>query len=180
MTAETRLANADDVDAAAFGTSKAVMFRAADLPRVNDLITTVRSLETNTAKDAGTKLSGRAMLGLVLARLPGKPLETYLDASTRKGMEACELRERELSQFFGPLGSAHDDPRMADHARAQCSELAFRPMVWDLTALALQWEGKEREISVSKLEKVDPDRHAAARDYLGFIADAVAAILAGT
>jgi hypothetical protein len=133
---------------------------SSDLPRVEELITTVRSLETNTARESSTKLSGRAMLGLVLARLPGKPLETYMDPSTRKAMEACEARERGLAQFFGPLGTAHDaDQRMADHARAQCSELAFRPILWDLTALAMQWEGKERDISVTKLDKVDPDRH---------------------
>jgi hypothetical protein len=132
----------------------------SDLPRVEELITTVRSLETNTARESGTKLSGRAMLGLTLARLPGKPLETYMDASTRKAMEACEARERGLSQFFGPLGASHDaDTRLADHARAQCSELAFRPILWDLTALAMQWEGKERDISVTKLDKVDPERH---------------------
>ncbi len=132
----------------------------ADLPRVEELIATVRSLETNTARESGTKLSGRAMLGLVLSRLPGKPLETYMDPTTRKAMEACEARERGLSQFFGPLGSAHDaDQRLADQARAKCSELAFRPILWDLTALALQWEGKERDISVTKVDKVDPDRH---------------------
>jgi S1-C subfamily serine protease len=133
-----------------------------DLPRVEQLITTVRKLENETARDASSKLSGQAMLGIVLARLPGRPLETYMDHSTRKALADCEVHERGLQDFFGALGNTHgrgDPTSAAEVARAKCSELAFRPIVWDLTALALQWEGKERDISVTKVESVDPARH---------------------
>jgi len=135
----------------------------SDLPRVGDLITTIRRLENDTSRKGENKLSGAAGLGVVLARLPGRPLETYTDRSTRKAMTECEVRERGLREFFGPLASSRGGgpPPAAseEEARAKCSELAFRPLVWDLTSLALQWEGQPREITVSKVEVVDPDRH---------------------
>jgi len=136
---------------------------ASDLPRVGELITTVRRLENDTSRKADGKLSGAAGLGLVLARLPGRPLETYSDRSTRKAMADCEVRERGLREFFGsiaaPRGAGAPPSSVAEDARAKCSELAFRPVVWDLTSLALQWDGQPREITVTKVEVVDPDRH---------------------
>jgi S1-C subfamily serine protease len=133
---------------------------ADDLPRVGDLITTIRRLENDTSRHADTKISGAAGLGLVLARLPGHPFETYTDRSTRKAMADCEVRERGLREFFGSLASSRKgEPSSAEAARAKCSELAFRAVVWDLTALAVQWTGQPREIAVSKLDSVDPDAH---------------------
>jgi hypothetical protein len=101
------------------------------------------------------------MLGLVLARLPGRPLETYTDHATRKDLADCEKREEGLAEFFGGLvpKKAGDATALAEGARAQCAALALRPLAWDLTALTLQWEGKERDISVTKVESVDPERH---------------------
>jgi S1-C subfamily serine protease len=137
---------------------------ASDLPRVGELITTIRRLEIDTSRKADNKLSGAAGLGLILARLPGRPLETYRDRSTQKAMADCEVRERGLREFFGSIASSKGTPApnpaaAAEEARAKCSELAFRPLVWDLTALAMQWEGAPRDITVSKVETVDPDRH---------------------
>jgi S1-C subfamily serine protease len=133
----------------------------SDLPRVDALITTIRRMENDTSKHPDSKLSGAAALGLVLARLPGKPLETYRDRSTRKAMADCEVRERGLREFFGSIaasrGAAGSVP--ADDVRAKCSELGFRPLVWDLTSLALQWGGQPRDITVSKVDVIDPDRH---------------------
>jgi Trypsin-like peptidase domain len=134
---------------------------AADLPRLEEMNTAIRRLEDDTSRDAKTKLSGQATLGLVLARLPGRPLETYTDRTTRKALADCELRERSLREFFGsfarPSGGDGDGPELA--LRGRCSALAFRPLVWDMTAMALRWEGKERAVSVSKIESVDPERH---------------------
>jgi hypothetical protein len=134
---------------------------AADLPRLEEMNTAIRRLEDDTSRDPKTKLSGQATLGLVLARLPGRPLETYTDRTTRKALADCELRERSLREFFGsfarPSGGDGDGP--LDATRGRCSALAFRPLVWDMTAMALRWEGKERGVSVSKVESVDPERH---------------------
>jgi len=133
---------------------------ASDLPRVDALITTIRRLENDTSKHPESKLSGAAGLGLVLARLPGKPLETYSDRSTQKAMAECELRERGLREFFGSIAASRGTGASpSEEARAKCSELAFRPLVWDLTSLALQWNGQPRDITVSKVDIVDPDRH---------------------
>jgi hypothetical protein len=132
----------------------------SDLPRIGELITTIRRLENDTSRRPDTKISGAAALGIVLARLPGKPLETYTDRSTKKAMADCELREKGLREFFGSLATTKGaGGSAAEEARAKCSELAFRPLVWDLTSLALHWEGQPREVSVSKVETVDPDRH---------------------
>jgi hypothetical protein len=133
---------------------------AADLPRLDEMITAIHRLEGDTSRDAKTKLSGQATLGLVLARLPGKPLETYTDRATRKALADCELRERTLREFFGSLTRPGGDvDSKSDAATGRCSALAFRPLVWDTTAIALRWEGKERGVSVSRVESVDPERH---------------------
>lgn len=136
---------------------------AADLPRLEEMITAIRRLEDDGSRDPKTKLSGQATLGLVLARLPGRPLETYTDRTTRKALADCELRERSLREFFGsfarPSGGDVDGDGAADALRGRCSALAFRPLVWDMTAMALRWEGKERGVSVGKIESVDPERH---------------------
>jgi S1-C subfamily serine protease len=133
---------------------------ASDLPRMGEMITAVRRLEGDTTRDAKSKLSGQAILGLLLARLPGRPLATYTDRTTRKALADCELREKSLREFFGPLSKRGADAELpANVANGHCSALAFRPLVWDVTAMALRWEGSERAITVSKVESVDPERH---------------------
>ena len=133
---------------------------AADLPRLEELISAVRRLENDTTRDEKSKLSGQATLGVVLARLPGRPLETYTDRSTRKALADCELRARSLREFFGSLvPPGGDADALAGAGGGRCGALAFRPLVWDLTALALRWEGKERAVTVGKIDSVDPERH---------------------
>jgi S1-C subfamily serine protease len=133
---------------------------AGDLPRLDEMTAAIHRLEDDTAKDPKTKLSGQATLGLVLARLPGRPLATYTDRATRKALADCELREASLREFFGSLTKPGGEvDTKADAARGRCSALAFRPLVWDMTAMALRWEGKERGVTVSKVENVDPERH---------------------
>lgn len=133
---------------------------AGDLPRTGEMITAIRRLEDDTARDARTKLSGQATLGLVLARLPGRPLETYTDRMTRKALADCELREKSLREFFGTLAKPGGDAdSLAEATSGRCSALAFRPLVWDMTAMALRWEGSERAITVGKVDRVDPERH---------------------
>jgi hypothetical protein len=133
---------------------------AGDLPRTGEMITAIRRLEDDTARDTRTKLSGQATLGLVLARLPGRPLETYTDRTTRKALADCELREKSLREFFGTLAKpGGDSDALAEATSGRCSALAFRPLVWDMTAMALRWEGKERTITVGKVDSVDPERH---------------------
>ena len=124
---------------------------ANDLPRIDDLIDEIRRLGANTIADPTSHLSGPALLGVTLMRLPGRPLETYLARSTQEAIQHCELRERNLRQYFGGVAPSADDRS----AQTRCAALAFRPLVWDMTALALQWEGKPRDITVVKIEPVD-------------------------
>lgn len=125
-----------------------------DLPRLEQLIAEVHQLDHDTARDPKTMLSGQALLGVALMRLPGHPLETYTAPATRRALDDCLRRQRALSDFFGKLVPGDDDP-----APVSCAALALRPMMWDLTALALQWEGKVREVSVIKVETVDAEAH---------------------
>ncbi|HEY8041521.1 MAG TPA: serine protease, partial [Polyangiaceae bacterium] len=148
-----------------------------DLPRLGELITAIHRLENDTQRDGKTKLSGQATLGLVLARLPGRPLGTYTDPSTRAALAECEVRERKLQEFFGGLSrpGAGDADALAEAGKGRCSALAFRPLAWDMTALALRWEGKSRGVSISKVESVDPQKHvyrASARfDGIDYVVD---------
>jgi hypothetical protein len=84
-----------------------------------------------------------------------------MDPKTRKLLADCELRERGLAEFFGSLvpHPGAEGGTNAEAARARCSALAFRPAVWDMTALTLQWEGRERDMTVTKVESVDPANH---------------------
>ena len=133
---------------------------ASDLPRTAEMITAIRRLEDDTTRDSRTKLSGQAVLGLTLARLPGRPLETYTDRTTRKALSDCEMREKSLREFFGTLAKpGADADNLAMETNGRCRALAFRPLVWDMTAMALRWAGKERPVTVSKIENVDPERH---------------------
>lgn len=133
----------------------------ADMPRLEELVTTVHHLENDTQRDPTTHLSGQAMLGIALARLPGRPLETYNDPATRAALDQCALRERKLREFFGPLSLPEGEALIQQNeGGGRCSALSFRPLLWDMTALALRWENKTRGVSVSKIESVDPQRHA--------------------
>ncbi|HEY3805579.1 MAG TPA: serine protease [Kofleriaceae bacterium] len=132
-----------------------------DRPRLEQLITEIRKLDHDTVKDPGTQLSGQAMLGIALMRLPGRPLETYTTRSTRERLQQCELRERGLEEFFGSLGLPDHGAAETEATRARCAQVAFRPLVWDLTALALEWEGKVRDVSVVKVEAVDAGEYRA-------------------
>jgi hypothetical protein len=129
----------------------------SDLPRIGELVTELRILENDASRDPKTKLSGAALLGVVLARLPGRSLETYTSSTTHAAIAACELRRRGLQDFFGRF--ATDGAVDALASDSDCAMLAVRPLVWDLAALALQWEGKVRDASVVKVETVDGGRH---------------------
>ena len=61
--------------------------------------------------------------------------------------------------FFGKLVPTSEVAPSEEAARAKCSALATRPITWDMAALAVQWEGKERPVTVSRVEAVDADRH---------------------
>ena len=131
----------------------------SDVPRLDALAKEIRKLENDASTNPKTQLSGRAMLGLTLLRLPGRPLETYLAPSTRHALASCEERERGLREFFGKLVPSTDLAPAEEAARAKCLVLATRPLGWDLAALSMQWEGKERSVSVSRVETVDAERH---------------------
>ncbi len=133
---------------------------ATDLPSLRRLVGEVRREERNTDTSSFAKyqLSGQAALGMYFARLPGKLLETYRSPNTITPLAACELTNQHLSSFLGDLSTA--DKRM-DERRASafqsCDELAVRPLAWDLVAATLQWDGKEKQYTVTKLDRMDED-----------------------
>ncbi len=127
-----------------------------DLPNLRELVGEVRREERNTDTSfiAKYQLSGQAALGMFFARLPGKLLETYRAPSTVTPLLACELSNQRLTSFLGDLRPTADKPQLNLNT---CDELAVRPLAWDLVAATLQWDGKEKSYSVTKLERMDED-----------------------
>ncbi|MBA3455819.1 MAG: trypsin-like peptidase domain-containing protein [Deltaproteobacteria bacterium] len=133
---------------------------SADLPSLRRLVGEVRREERNTDTSSFAKyqLSGQAALGMFFARLPGKLLETYRSPNTTTPLAACELTTQHLTSFLGDLSTA--DKRMEQRrasAYQSCDELAVRPLAWDLVAATLQWDGREKEYTVTKLDRMDED-----------------------
>jgi S1-C subfamily serine protease len=132
----------------------------ADLPALRRLVSEVRREERNTDTSfiAKYKLSGQAALGIFFARLPGKLLETYRSPTTTAPLITCELRNQHLTSFLGDLTASAEqrgDTRTDD--LASCDELAVRPLAWDLVAATLQWDGKEKKYTVTKLDRMDDE-----------------------
>jgi hypothetical protein len=128
---------------------------AGDLPSLRELVGEVRREERNTDTSfiAKYQLSGQAALGMFFARMPGKLLETYRAPSTVTPLVACELSNQRLTSFLGDL-SATDAPQAGLDT---CDELAVRPLAWDLVAATLQWDGKDKKYTVTKLDKMDDE-----------------------
>jgi S1-C subfamily serine protease len=126
----------------------------SELPQLRSLIAELHGMEEGTADHDlgnGVKASSRALLGILLARLPGKSLETYYASSTQDLVHKCEDAARGVHRFLGDLDdSAPRDPR-------DCVRMATRPLAWDLTAVTMEWGGAPREYTVTNLEEVDPD-----------------------
>ena len=130
---------------------------AGDLPTLRELVGEVRREERNTDTTfiAKYQLSGQAALGMFFARMPGKLLETYRAPSTVTPLVACELTNQRLDEL--PRRSDRRPTRRTRRASTRCDELAVRPLAWDLVAATLQWDGKEKKYTVTKLDKMDDE-----------------------
>ena len=134
---------------------------ASDLPSLRKFVSEVRREERNadTAFVPTLHLSGQAALGIYFARLPGRLLETYRAPSTIAALSTCDARNRRLASFLGDLSSAERHDTGAQLGLETCDELAVRPLAWDLAAATLQWDGKEKHYTVTKLERMDDEGH---------------------
>lgn len=130
---------------------------AGDLPTLRTFVGEIRREEHNgdaAGFYAKQHLSGQAALGMYFARLPGRLLETYRAPSILEAITACDITNRRLAGFLGELGS---EERHALANLAACDELALRPLAWDLAAATLQWDGHERQYTVTKLDRMDDE-----------------------
>jgi hypothetical protein len=91
--------------------------------------------------------STAAPISLLFAKSPGEFLSTYFDKTTTDRVTECEKSSTER------LGGLAGTGRVED-----CRALEVRPLVWDLTAITLQWAGEPRSYSVGKVEEVSPER----------------------
>ncbi|HEY5920266.1 MAG TPA: trypsin-like peptidase domain-containing protein [Kofleriaceae bacterium] len=132
---------------------------ASDLPAVRRFVNEIRREERNTdnAFIAKLRLSGQAALGMYFARLPGNLLETYRATSTKSAIMSCALANQRLASFFGELDTSKRRNQRSDAAIDTCDALGVRPLAWDLAAATLQWDGKEKEYSVTKIDRMDDD-----------------------
>jgi len=126
----------------------------AEMPQLRAFIREMRSMEgDNRAREVGkARLANNAVLGILLARLPGKSLETYQASSTRDRVSGCEDRSRGIERFLGSLGV--DGSQRSD---TDCLGFALRPLAWDLTASTIEWEGAVRDYKVMKLDAIDEE-----------------------
>ena len=131
---------------------------ASDLPALRQFVNEIRREERNTDNAFISKLhlSGQAALGMYFARLPGNLLETYRAPATRTAISTCALANQRLTSFLGDL-DASVGKRRSQPIVDTCDELGVRPLAWDLAAATLQWDGKEKEYTVSKLDRMDDD-----------------------
>ncbi len=127
----------------------------SDLPHLRAMLNELRILEQDSfERDVGAnaKISGRALLGILLARLPGHSLETFYSSSTQDAVRKCETVTRGIRRFLGEIESA-DSPR----DESGCAKLALRPLAWDLAAVTLEWSGTPREYTVTQVDEVDSE-----------------------
>jgi S1-C subfamily serine protease len=138
------------------GVSVVSFLSNAELPQLRAFLREMRSMEgDHRLRELGKdlRLANNAVLGILLARLPGKSLETYQASSTHDRIAGCEDRTRAIERFLGPIGVDGGLPR----AEGDCLSYALRPLAWDLTASTLEWEGAVREYKVMKLEAIDEE-----------------------
>jgi hypothetical protein len=132
---------------------------ANDLPTLRRFVAEIRREERNTDTAFLPKLhlSGQAALGIFFARLPGKLLETYRAPSTSGPIATCDAANRRLASFLGDLGQDHHTEARLQAGLEMCDELALRPLAWDLAAATLQWDGHEKQYTVTKLDRMDDE-----------------------
>jgi S1-C subfamily serine protease len=130
---------------------------ASDLPPLRRFVNEIRREERNTdnAFIAKLRLSGQAALGMYFARLPGNLLETYRAPSTKSAITSCALTNQRLASFFDELDTKQR--RNTQPLVDTCDELGVRPLAWDLAAATLQWDGKEKDYTVTKIDRMDDD-----------------------
>jgi hypothetical protein len=129
----------------------------AEQPQLRAFIREMRAMEGDRRpRELGTsvKLANHAVLGILLARLPGKSLETYQASSTRDRISGCEDRTRGIERFLGSIGV---DAGQAPRPDADCMGYALRPLAWDITASTIEWEGAVRDYKVMKLDTIDEE-----------------------
>ncbi len=131
---------------------------ASDLPALRRFVNEIRREERNTDSSfiAKLRLSGQAALGMYFARLPGNLLETYRAPSTRSAITTCALANQRLASFFDELDTSAGKRRPQSSVDS-CDELGVRPLAWDLAAATLQWDGTEKEYTVTKLDRMDDE-----------------------
>ena len=133
------------------------LIASSDLPQLRSLIAEIRNMEQDPREHdfgGGTKAQSRALLGILLARLPGKSLETFYASSTQDAVRKCEDTARGIRRFLGEIDGVAREDREAD-----CLRFASRPLAWDLTAVTMEWSGAPRDYGVTKIEEVDSDAH---------------------
>ncbi len=127
----------------------------SDLPHLHAMLTELRVMEQDSVeRDFGpnAKISGRALLGILLARLPGRSLETFYASSTQDSVRKCESVTRGIRRFLGELENVE-----AARDESDCTRLAQRPLAWDLAAVTLEWSGTPREYTVTQIDEIDSE-----------------------
>lgn len=103
----------------------------------------------------------QADFGLSVAALSGHPLETYRHQKVQQSIHECEKRAKDVTgllQRIAPGAQTGDSEAVLGVQMLECQAIMERPIAWDLAAMTLQWENKERDLGVTKVEAVDDDQ----------------------
>jgi hypothetical protein len=115
-----------------------------ELPRLRALGSVI--LEADRSDQAG-------IVGIALSRMPGRLLPEFTSARVRDAVAECRKRADSLQQFLESIGSG------TASGAERCDDHSTRALIADLMGATLRWDGKERDISVNRIEEVDADRH---------------------
>jgi len=126
-----------------FKVREAEYLSLGELPLLRGFASVLQSLDGESS----------AVVGIQLTHLPGPLLETYRSKDTQSAIAACEKKTEAAKHFLGEMGI------QTGSLDAACSDVAIRPVAYDLMASTLQWDGTVRTRTVTKIEEVDPEIH---------------------
>ena len=115
-----------------------------DVPHLSRFVEAIQRAELSS-KESG---SAAAFTGIALSRMPGRLFETYHSADVRASIAACHQKNHQLSEYLDGIGLTAP--------QRNCTDLALRPIAWDLVAATLHWDGTPRKLTVTRIESIDP------------------------
>lgn len=125
----------------------------SEVPLIAKYVRLLREVQKATQSSREARLSAAALVGIILFNLPGKTFDAFL---SKDYFSECEEQLRKVERFFRSFGVEKFSE--IDEAIERCAEQGVRPLMWDLMAATLRWDGSRAPYRVSRVEEVDAER----------------------